>query len=169
MNFLILRGIPLRQKQSLIFVDTHKEEIYNQLPKTYDPKTWPKSTNMPCYMCTIVTKRIPFFVPSIITSDGVVHRGNNPHICAHCAMNWIMENANDESEKRRYTSYVIELIRQMTGYHTKVLNKAFDRSELQKYGGTLTEHQFIREMLLLSEDYMIKMYDSYQDYENDLS
>ena len=170
MQFLILRGIPLKQKEVSVFSEAPKEIIYTEVPKIYDETTWPSETNMPCYMCTIVTKRKPFFVPSIITSDGRINRGTNQIVCSPaCAMSWILYRANDDSEKRRYTSYVRELLRVMTGYDERVIEKSLDRSELKKFGGTLTEHQYQGEIIISSGDYMQKLYASKQDYENDLS
>lgn len=170
MQFLILRGIPLKQKEISLFSEAPKETIYTDVPKMYDPTSWPSETNMPCYMCTIVTKRKPFFVPSIITSDGKINRGINQIVCCPaCAMSWILYKANDESEQRRYTSYVQQLLYAMTGYKEKVIEKSLDRSELKKYGGTLTEHQYQREIIISSGNYIQNLYASKQDYENDLS
>lgn len=170
MQFLILRGIPLKQKEISLFSEAPKETIYTDVPKMYDSTSWPSETNMPCYMCTIVTKRKPFFVPSIITSDGKINRGINQIVCSPaCAMSWILYKANDESEQRRYTSYVQQLLYAMTGYKEKVIEKSLDRSELKKYGGTLTEHQYQREIIISSGNYIQNLYSSRQDYENDLS
>lgn len=170
MQFLILRGIPLKQKEISLFSEAPKETIYTDVPKMYDATSWPSETNMPCYMCTIVTKRKPFFVPSIITSDGKINRGINQIVCSPaCAMSWILYKANDESEQRRYTSYVQQLLYAMTGYKEKVIEKSLDRSELKKYGGTLTEHQYQREIIISSGNYIQNLYTSKQDYENDLS
>jgi hypothetical protein len=170
MQFLILREIPLKQKEVSLFSETPKETLYTEVPKMYDKLSWPKETNLPCYMCTIVTKRKPFFVPSIITSDGRINRGINQIVCSPaCAMSWILYKANDESENRRYTSYVQELLYVMTGYKVKIIEKSLDRSELKKFGGTLTDHQYQREIIISSGDYIEKLYASKQDYENDLS
>lgn len=170
MQFLILRGIPLKQKEVSLFSEAPKEIVYTDVPKIYDESTWPSETNMPCYMCTIATKRKPFFVPSIITSDGKINRGMNQVVCSPaCAMSWILYKANDDSEKRRYTSYVQQLLFKMTGHNERVIEQSPDRSELKKYGGNLTEHQYQREIIISSGDYMQKLYACNQDYENDLS
>jgi hypothetical protein len=170
MQFLILRGIPLQQKESLVYVDEKPEISYTPVPKIYDKSNWPTKTNRPCYMCTIVTNRKPFFVPSIITSDGIINRGTHPIVCCpSCAMNWILSKANDDSEIRRYISYVQEFLFAITGYKVGVIQPSQDRGELQKFGGTLTEHQYQREILISSGDYIQFLYDSYQDYEDDLS
>ena len=170
MQFLILRGIPLKPKEVSLFSEAPKETIYTDVPKVYDESNWPSETNIPCYMCTIVTKRKPFFVPSIITSDDKINRGINQIVCSPaCAMSWILYKANDESENRRYTSYVQQLLFKMTNYKERIIEKSLDRSELKKFGGTLTEHQYQREILISSGDYMKELYASVQDYENDLS
>ncbi len=170
MQFLILRGIPLKQKDNILFIEPPKEEIYTQIPKVYNTKTWPTTCNIPCYMCTIVTKRKPFFVPSIITSDGTIHRGMNQVVCSPaCGMSWICEKSNDDSETRRYVSYLQDLLFEMTGYRVKIIEKSQDRGELQKFGGIFTEHQYQREIIISSGDYIRRLYDSYEDYEHDLS
>ena len=80
MQFLVIRNIPIRRGDGLVYAGPPKEELYIRLPKTYKPRKWPTRTNMPCYMCTIVTKRIPLFVPTMIRADRTICRGNNPSV-----------------------------------------------------------------------------------------
>jgi hypothetical protein len=168
MQFLVIRNIPLKRRENLLYLEPPKEEIYIQVPKKYKADKWPNTTNMPCYMCTITTKRKPFFVPSMIASDGTICRGNHPVVCGpSCGMSWILEKANDDCEIRRYVAYMLELLKQMTGCVVRVVEKSMDRGELQKFGGPLTEHQYQREFL--TSPYMEKLYNSYDDYEADLS
>lgn len=170
MQFLVLRGIPIKCDTTPLYIEQPKEELYTVIPKIYDEKTWPISSNLPCYMCTITTKRKPFFVPSIITSDNIIHRGMNPVVCSpSCAMSWIMEKSNDESEKRRYTAYVLTLLQAMTGIMINVVECSPDRSELLKYGGRQTDHEYQRELIISAGYYMRNLYSSQQDYETDLS
>lgn len=168
MQFLVIRNIPIKKQENLLYLELPKEEIYTYIPKEYNFETWPKTTNNPCYMCTIVTKRTPIFVPSMIFPDGTICRGNNSIVCSPaCGMSWIYEKANDDSEIRRHFAYMVQLIHQMVGVSLKVVERAMDRSELQKFGGRYTEHQYQREILSLW--YMEKFYISHDDYISDLS
>lgn len=169
MQFLVLRKIPLI-RNNVIYDEPPKEEVYTEVPKVYDEKNWPSFSNRPCYICTIVTKRKPFFVPCMITSDGKIHRGPNHIVCGpSCGMRWIMEKSNDDSESRRYFSYMQELIHRMTGYRIRIIEPSQDKGELKKFGGQLTDHQYQRELIISSGDYMRNLYSCGQDYENDLS
>lgn len=171
MQFLVIRNIPIKREKSILYSEPPKETLYTKIPKIYKlnkPDKWPKITNVPCYSCTIKTKRISLFVPAIIKPNGDMYRGNNPLVCSGgCGLNWIFETTTDEAERRRLTACFITLIHVLTGVLLDNINPSAKRSELQKYGGTYTKHQYQRE--LLSEPYMEKLYINPEDYEADLS
>lgn len=169
MQFIVIRGIPIDETYSP-YVETYKEPLYNPVPKIYAKNNWPETTNMPCYMCTIVTKRIPFFVPAAIGASGEIYRGEHPIVCSpQCGMSWILEKAADECEKRKYISYMLELLRQITGFTVKVIEPAADKITLQKYGGDLTEHDYQADLISSSGDYMKNLYSDLNYYFADTS
>lgn len=171
MEFLVFRNIPLKENVNLLYVNTLTEQPYIPVPASYNAKKWPDKTNMPCYMCTIVTNRRPFFVPTNISTTGKIYRCQNPVVCSPaCGMRWAVQNSTGgPSILRGYVDRMIALVFQMTGQIIKTINIAEDRITLIKYTGKSTEHEFQRELITSSGDYIKYLYSSQSDYEYDLS
>ena len=170
MQFLIIPNIPIPNVKVDFYEDDHREEVYDILPRKYKKTKWPSKTNLPCYNCTIVTNRIPLFVPAIIQPNGIIFRCDHQSVCSvPCALSWIYENAKDDAEKRRYIANLRYLVREMTGYDLENYTPAMSRSTLKKFGGKFSDHQYQREIILLSGRLIQKLYTNPADYYYDLS
>jgi hypothetical protein len=170
MELLTLRNIPIPRTKAALLYEPDKEKKYDRLPDIYCAKTWPKRTNIHCYMCTNQTRRIPLIVPSTINADGSIYRGGNPMVCSPtCGMNWILSKARDDQEIRRYIHYFKIFIKNITGCTLDVIHRSMDKLEMNKYGGTLTQHEYEREIIAINEPYIRNQYESLEDYEDDRS
>lgn len=170
MELLTLRNIPIIKSKTVSIYEPEKEKKYDRLPDQYNSKTWPKRTNIFCYICTNQTKRIPLIVPSSIGADGTIYRGGNPMVCSpSCGMSWILSKARDDQEVRRYTHHFKFLIKTITGYNIDIIQRSMDKSEMNRYGGPLTQQQYEREIIAMNEPFIKKQYESLEDYEEDRS
>jgi hypothetical protein len=159
--FITIRNISL----SHLTQQYHNDEpTYTAIPSFYSPDSWPIYMVQPCYSCTIITKRKPFFAPTCYTQDKY-YRGTNPVVCSPmCAVQYIYSLRISDSERKKMLSLMSGLLREMTGVVVNVIHASDDRAVLRKYGGSFTENAYQRMIIDASSDYIEMLYANRSDY-----
>lgn len=134
---------------------------YDVLPDKFENlKTWPKMCNLLCINCGCKTKRIPFFIPQRMDSDGGLIRNNNPFTCSPCcAIRYINNRDIGEDAREVYYNYIIELVKKMTGIKDAVnIFQSLDPKELKKFGGHYSDQEYQYNIFITNRNIISNLY-----------
>lgn len=163
--YIVIRNITLTEPKTL---EDEPTEEYDHIPSEYVPDMWPSTTNHPCYMCTIVTRRKPFFAPEGYIS-GRYYRGVNPAVChPMCAVQYVYSLHLSDSVRDRMINLIVGLLEAMTGVKCIVIHPSPDRSTLIKFGGNSSEKSYQRMLINNSQKYVELLYEKAEYYHADL-
>lgn len=105
---------------------------------------WPKTTNLSCWNCTFTFTDIPISIPVILQKDTENNytfftRGNFCSFC--CATRYLCDNLD-----KTYLNNLYHLFKLFYKKETKYLIPASSRLCMNKYGGRLSEDEFMKEI-----------------------
>jgi len=166
MSFFIIEDIPVLDNFKKIESMIPIEQPYIPVPNSYNEQKWPRYTNMPCYFCNCTSKRRPFFCPQKRDiMNGKLIRGNSPIYChPMCAVAHLQNMKLDQSSYNKYIGFIKELLYVMTNIEINIILPAEDKIVLKKFGGSKTDHEYQRELIELSKEYVAKLYTDLEDY-----
>lgn len=132
------------------------EETYDRLPDEYVEAlsdSWPKSCNLRCWSCGFTFQGPPCFIPVSMREveapdpdTGHVHptvafRRMGVTCTFNCAATCISNRLRGEKE-RQARELLLHLYHSMHGERPARIVEAPDRTELQAYGGSLSDKEF---------------------------
>jgi hypothetical protein len=118
---------------------------YDRIPAVFTSLSkWPISTNLRCWSCGFTFDDRPKFIPTYMRENeqGVIEFGVLGNTCTfNCSARWINDNMHDNAAwTARNELYWVYFY--FTGYKVTKITPAPSRTELQMYGGNLTEEAF---------------------------
>jgi hypothetical protein len=130
---------------------------YDKIPAVFvDVESWPKSTNILCWCCSMEFGGRPYFIPERIKShkDGGTEMITHGVFCtANCAIRYLNTEYSDKSNSAgsklsNWDAYhgVKIVHRLFTGRSVEKIDPSPPKTIMRQYGGDLTESQY-REML----------------------
>lgn len=114
------------------------QQSYDIIPKVFTSlDSWPKSTNIKCWFCTLTFSTRPVFVP------GRDIKQVNGNFCwFNCAAAWI--NLQPENVQWEMREQLKELYYIFTGKRVNVILPAHAKTEMKEYGGMSTRAAYIK-------------------------
>ena len=112
--------------------------------------TWVRNTNIKCWQCDRNFHTMPKFVPMPCSEPGVYEvRGN---MCSfNCAYSWILLHFAG-IERQNAVERLCLLYFMFTGRRISRITQAFAKTEMQQYGGALTEQEFAEKMAAIDPE-----------------
>jgi len=129
-------------------------QTYNQIPYEFTGlDTWPKTTNLHCWYCTLQFDTVPLFIPEYIktlTKNQLSFKVTGVICSFSCGISYIIEHYLS-LEKNNYISNLHLLYSVFTGKKPIVIGRSPCRNSLNKFGGHVTETQYKSEIKLLTD------------------
>ena len=160
-NILFIQGVFIDNKNEIIDhpVDAKNKKVYDKIPIIFkDLETWPKSTNIKCWFCTLEFDNVPWFEPQSIeplveASSGSIIAENitkkkvsmivKGFFCScNCVIANIITHTKILSEVINKTSMLLYLYEIMTGKPTTYVESSPPHTEMEQYGGLLTISEY---------------------------
>jgi len=151
---------------------TNETKIYDKLPVIFTSlQTWPKSTNLKCWNCSLGFKTRPWFEPQSIEpiSEGTI--GNLPcqtttsikksisvptkgcFCSANCVAAYISLHTKSLSEQHNKMSMLKYIYEIFTGKLPTYIHPSPSPTELIQYGGDITESEYRQKIEALDVTY----------------
>jgi hypothetical protein len=131
--------------------NTQLSSEYATIPSKYVlVDKWIKSTNLLCWNCNFSFITMPVFVPTYIHKGehGIIEMGVHGNMCSfNCAANYIRENMD-----KLHHMNLLYLYNDMTGNSIDIIHPAPSKFIMRKYGGRLTENEYLNELSKLTEN-----------------
>ena len=130
-------------------VDFYTKDIkYDKIPTVFENlDTWPKSTNIKCWVCDCVFYTRPIFIPSSIDRDNKMDTEGN--FCFWgCAALYINLHYNTEERWEKH-AMLRKLFTVFTGETIKEIVPAIPKTEMVQYGGKKTIKEFSNYQIVL--------------------
>ncbi len=131
---------------------------YDKIPPIFTGlETWPSSTNLHCWYCDFTFNNVPIFIPKTIefieaspgSSKPGVKMSTVGNFCTfHCAAAYCMYSFNN-----LYINNLLYLYYIFTGKATKFITLSHRKISMEKYGGDLTELEYLERVRILVNIY----------------
>lgn len=122
-----------------IFIEeSEKKIVRTKYPTTYrGPKTWKNIKGFRCWVCSCLIDKIPRIIPKEVYDDEIEF---DHLICSdNCFHVFISDHPNKKMIIHKYKEFCK---RQFGKYEFNNLGDLYKKSDLDYYGGSLTEKQF---------------------------
>jgi len=161
-NILVLTGVFLSDYDTVTTAAVEPETTYNEIPRKFiSVETWPRSTNLLCWSCSLVPSGAPMFIPQCpeITSTGTEICDAMGNFCnGGCAANYI-----DKFMPSVFHWDLLELLirfeSKFTGVRRAIIPRPQSHTEMKQYCGPhgLTPKQWRDKAEAHSRDLMFRI------------
>ena len=135
---------------NIIEYETDYGNNYDRIPEVFTTlDEWPKHTNLLCWTCSFIFKTTPKFIPTNIreSETGILEISVLGNMCSFaCAEKWIEDLNETYDNKWRLQNNLLFLCNLFhADRKTKKIKSALSKTKLKKYGGNLTDVEFIEQ------------------------
>jgi|SRR3989344_5751968 len=147
-NILFLRGVFLKNLatpeelfETRLTADEPVVETIKYValpPKFTSIDTWPKSSNLRCWSCSLTHNNRPVFIPRTMTVDsaGNIEMDVHGHFCTfNCAAKYIDEHFLNDNVRDNKIRFLKILYNIFTGLTIRKINPAIDHTRMKQFVG----------------------------------
>lgn len=146
------------------------EEItYDKIPPVFvNVETWPKTTNLHCWSCSIEFPTRPYFIPERIKNrkEGGTEMLTHGVFCsANCAIRYLdteygVSDGNLSNKLSKWDAYhgVKIVHRLFTSKTVEKIAPSLPKTMMKQYGGNLTKAQYRELLTKFDEDHTLNSY-----------
>lgn len=163
-NILYLDGITMKDYESMedifhkqLMERCHNEpdpnprnEQYDAIPKVFTClNTWPKKTNLKCWMCDFIFDDPPKFIPTYIKNiaDDKIEVGVLGNMCSFaCTNKYISTNFHRKDQAWKLLDNLVILYKLFTGKSVYYIPEAPCKTTMRQYGGSDSETDFRKKL-----------------------
>jgi hypothetical protein len=165
-NILFIQGVFIDNKTDTVTPDK-KRKVYDKIPIIFkDLDTWPKTTNIKCWFCTLNFEGVPWFEPQsiepLVESTGAIITETTTKkkvsmivkgfFCScNCVIANILTHTKVLSDVINKTSMLLYLYEIMTGKPTTYLESSPPHTDMEQYGGSLSILEYQRVLKSLNK------------------